>query len=160
MENNDVIIYETDNFFVFVPEKPHISREEGGHLCIAGKKEGFTSRLNLSPSEAKEFIRLSMLIGEAMILGLLNNGISISRINYQENGNWAFLKDEKPFFHLHLYGRATDARHQKWGEALYFPDPKSSYYDNNLPLNHLDITEIQKQIKNLENLEKYDIKNW
>ena len=37
-------------------------------------------------------MRLSMLISEAMIEGMKNRGINIERINYQDNGNWAYLK--------------------------------------------------------------------
>ena len=118
-EIKDSIIYETANFVIFIPQKPHVSREEGGHLCITSKKEQISSRLDLSPQLAKEFIRLSMLTGEAMVLGLAERNIAVARVNYQENGNWAFLKDEPPFFHLHIYGRTKDSRHQKWGGKRY-----------------------------------------
>ena len=154
------IIYETENFIVFVPKEPHISREEGGHLCIRAKKENCTSRLDFTPQEAKEFIRLSMLLGEAMMNGMAKTGVLIERINYQENGNWAFLNDEEPFFHMHLYGRAKDAKHQKFGEALYFPHPTSVYYETNLPLRSGDILEIQNELKRLENSDKYEIHTW
>ncbi len=101
-----------------------------------------------------------MLVGDAMVKGLLNRGINIARVNYQENGNWAFLKDEAPYFHLHLYGRTTDSRHQKFGEALYFPDPSSSYYDNVVSLDTEDIFEIVKQMEYLENTDKYNLESW
>ena len=149
------VIYKTENFIVFVPEKPHISREDGGHLCIASTNSKYLSRLDLTMDEAYEFIRLSMIVGEAMIRGLAKRGIRIGRINYQENGNWAFLRDEKPFFHLHLYGRVENSIHQKWGEALYFPDPKSTYYDNLKGLDEIDIEEIKKQIYLVEENDKY-----
>ena len=156
----ELIIYETNNFIVFVPKKPHVSREEGGHLCITGKKKGIISRLDLTPKEAKEFIRLSMLTADATIKGLSLRGIEIARVNYQENGNWSFLREEEPFFHLHLYGRVKNAKHQKWGEALYFPDPSSTYYDNISPLNNEDIKEIVNQLEILEETEKYNLENW
>ena len=35
------IIHETANFKVGVPVHPHVSREEGGHLWIMGKKNFF-----------------------------------------------------------------------------------------------------------------------
>ncbi len=155
-----MIIYETENFLVHVPKEPHVSREEGGHLYIAAKKENCISRLDFTPQEAKEFIRLSMLLGEAMMRGMAKMGVSIERINYQENGNWAFLNNEEPFFHMHLYGRTKDAKHQKFGEALYFPHPTSIYYETNLPLRSNDILEIQNELKLLENTEKYHIDSW
>ena len=149
------VIYKTDNFYVFTPDRVHVSREEGGHLCIASFNDKYLSRLDLTLKEAEEFIRLSMIVGEAMIRGMAQRGIQIGRINYQENGNWAFLRDEKPFFHLHLYGRVENAHHQKWGEALYFPNPKSSYYNNLVPLDDLDIEAIKEQIYLLEENPKY-----
>ena len=101
-----------------------------------------------------------MLIGEAMISGMANRGINIERINYQDNGNWAYLKGTKPFFHIHLYGRVRNSNRQPFGESLYFPNPGDEYYDNLIPLDDDDISEIKKKIKKLENTEKYDINNW
>ena len=62
MENK--IIYETENFEVDIPELVHITREEGGHLCIRPFKS-VTNRTCLSPKLAKELMRLTMLVGEA-----------------------------------------------------------------------------------------------
>lgn len=158
---NEELFYETTNFAVFAPTKPHVSREEGGHLCIVHKEaKKYKSRLDLTPREAKELIRLSMLAGEAMLRGLKNRGIEIARINYQENGNWSFLRHEQPFFHLHLYGRTTDSHRQHWGEALYLPDPNTNFYNCNIPLNRDDISEILSQFKKLEYSPKYAPENW
>lgn len=158
---NEEFFYETPNFGVFAPTKPHVSREEGGHLCIVYKNvQKCQSRLDLTSQEAKEFIRLSMLVGEAMSHGLKERGIEVARINYQENGNWSFLRHEQPFLHLHLYGRTTDSRHQHWGEALYFPDPSTDFYDHNVPLGQDDIGEILSQLKKLEYSAKYAPENW
>ena len=43
-----------------------------------------------------------------------NRGINIERINYQDNGNWAYLKGTKPMFHIHLYGRTKESKVQIW----------------------------------------------
>lgn len=155
----DNIIYETENFKVFVPSEPHVSRLDGGHLVISGKRY-INDRTQLSPKEAIELIRLTMILGEAMSIGLNKNNIAVERINYQENGNWAYLNNEKPFFHIHLYGRTKNAISQKWGEALYFPDPKTHFYDNFESLNSKDIKYIQEEIQKLENTDKYNIENW
>ena len=156
----DKIIYETDSFIVCVPYKPHISREEGGHIKIRGKEKYFASRLDFSPKEAIEIMRLSMLISEAMIKGMKNRNINIEKINYQENGNWAFLRGAKPKFHIHLYGRTKESKVQIWGEALKLPNPDTDFYDNFKPFNDKDIEEIIKQIHLLENNEKYNLNNW
>ena len=153
--------YETSNFGVFIPSRPHITREEGGHLCIMYKgPHKCSSRLDLTPDEAKEFIRLSMILGEAMTRGMKNRGVDIAHINYQENGNWPFLRHEQPLLHLHLYGRTIDSRRQRWGEALYLPNPDSGFYDDNISLNKEDIAEILSQIKNLEHSNQYTSENW
>lgn len=164
MEENkimkDKMIYQTENFIVCVPYKTHISREDGGHIWIRAKEKYFASRLELSPAEAIEVMRLSMLISEAMIEGMKNRGINIERINYQDNGNWAYLKGTKPMFHIHLYGRTKESKVQIWGEALKFPNPDEPFYDNFTPFNDEDIEEIKKQIALLENTEKYKLENW
>ena len=152
--------YETDNFIVAVPLKPHIPREDGGHIWIMAKEKYFNDRTEFEPQYAIEVMRLTMLLGEAMKKGMKERGIEIEIINYQENGNWSFLDGTKPVFHIHLYGRTRNAKSQKWGEALYFPNPTSSFYDNFQALNDEDIEAIKNEIYKLESAEKYDVSNW
>lgn len=156
---NTKIIYETDSFKVGVPEHPHVSREEGGHIWIMGKRH-ISDRYDLSPKEATEVMRLTMLIGQAMIEGIKNRGITIGRINFQDNGNWAYLKGLEPTFHIHLYGRVENAKIQTWGEALNFPNPDTDFYNDLIPFNDDDIEEIKKAIRRLENEDKYRLENW
>lgn len=153
------VIYETETFKVGVPAHPHVSREEGGHVWIMGK-EHFNERYELSPKQATEVMRLTMLIGEAVIKGMKNRGIEIGRINFQDNGNWAYLKGLEPTFHIHLYGRTKDSTVQTWGEALNFPNPDTDFYDNMIPFDDEDIEEIKKAIKELEQEDKYKCENW
>ena len=101
-----------------------------------------------------------MLIGEAMTTGLINRGIDIGRINYQDNGNWGVFKPEGPYMHYHLYGRAKSAEIHKYGEACYFPFRETGFYDEFEPLNAGDIAEIQKQITTLMSFGKYQFENW
>lgn len=153
------IIYETNTFNVEVPAVPHISREEGGHLWIIGKKH-ISDRYELSPKEATELIRLTMLVGEAMIIGMKKRGIIIERINFQDNGNWAYLKNYEPVFHIHLYGRTRNSVVQKFGEALNFPNPDTDFYNDLIPFDDYDIIEIKNAIKELEKGDKYNLKEW
>lgn len=156
----DNVIYETENFVVAVPKVPHIPRTDGGHLWIRGKEKYFESRTELNPKQAIEVMRLTMLLGEAMQIGMRNREINIDRINYQENGNWAYQKGMKPEFHIHLYGRTKDSKTQTWGEALKFPNKFTGFYDKFEGFNNEDIEEIKKQIIMLEKTEKYNIINW
>lgn len=156
----DEVIYETENFVVAVPKVPHIPRTDGGHLWIRSKEKYFSSRIELEPKLAIEVMRLTMLIGEAMEKSMKNRNINVERINYQENGNWAYQKGMKPEFHIHLYGRTEDSKTQIWGEALNFPNKSTGFYDKFERFNNEDIEEIKKQINLLEKEDKYDLKNW
>ena len=160
----DEVIYETENFVVAVPKVPHIPRTDGGHLWIRSKEKYFSSRIELEPKLAIEVMRLTMLIGEAMEKAMekamKNRNINVERINYQENGNWAYQKGMKPEFHIHLYGRTEDSKTQIWGEALNFPNKSTGFYDKFERFNNEDIEEIKKQINLLEKEDKYDLKNW
>lgn len=155
-----VTVYETKNFKVEVVPKPHVSREEGGHLRIKSKEKYFSSRMDFDSNEAKEVMRLSMMTGEALKRAMTNRGIPIIRINYMEAGNWA-VKTGKPFFfHIHVYGRCENAKVQVWPEAVQLPSRDTGFYDKFLPLNLDDIKELKKQFSIIENEEKYRLSNW
>lgn len=157
---NDIVIYDTENFVVAVPKVPHIPRTDGGHLWIRSKKKYFSSRIELEPKLAIEVMRLTMLVGEAMEKAMKNRDINVERINYQENGNWAYQKGMNPEFHIHLYGRTKESKTQTWSEALVFPNKSTGFYDNFERFNNEDIEEIKKQINLLEKEDKYNIANW
>lgn len=157
---HDNIIYETENFVVAVPKIPHIPRTDGGHLWIRAKAPLFESRCDFTPKLAIELMRLTMLVGESMKEAMKIRGINIEKINYQENGNWAYQKNKKPIFHLHLYGRVKNSVTQTFGEALVFPNKSTGFYDKFEPFNEDDILEIKKQIEILKKSEKYNLKNW
>ncbi len=155
-----VTLYETDNFKVEVVPKPHVSREEGGHLRIKSKEKEFSSRMDLNPDEAKEVMRLSMMTGEVLKRGMISRGIPIVRINYMEAGNWAVKKNKPFFFHIHVYGRASDAKVQVWPEAVQLPSRDTGFYDDFVPLNDEDMEELKKQFSIVENEERYKLENW
>jgi len=121
---------------------------DGGHIAILPKVK-VEDRTKLSSALAKEVIKLTMVVGEAMTLGLNRRGIDVARINYQDMGNWT------PTFHIHLFGRAKSAKFQKFGEAVYLPKRETGFYDGFLPLNESDIKEIRKEIERILATEKY-----
>lgn len=153
------LIFETQNFVIEAAEAPLVSREEGGHITITPKVRVDNLTL-LSPPLAIEQMYLTMLVGEAMTTGLKLRGIDIGRINYQDNGNWGVFREEGPYLHVHLYGRAKSATIHKYGEACYFPLRETGFYKNFLPLNEGDIMEVQEQINQLLKMEKYQLSNW
>ncbi|MFZ4648733.1 MAG: HIT family protein [Patescibacteria group bacterium] len=152
-------ITQTENFIVFAVEKPHVSREDGGHIMIVPKVK-ISDRTELEPKLAVEVIRLTMIVGEAMTTAMNSRGVDIGRINYQDNGNWSVFKPEGPYFHIHLYGRAKSAKINKWGDACFFPQRSTGFYDNFIPFNEDDIEEIRKEIKVIMEKDKYQDQEW
>ncbi|MFQ5950096.1 MAG: hypothetical protein ACE5J1_05355, partial [Nitrospiria bacterium] len=84
-----------------------------------------------------------------MLKGLNNRTISVERINFQDNGNWAIGERKEPKFHLHLYGRSKDSVHQKRGEALVIPERRTKFYEKLEPLNEADIKAKLKRINRI-----------
>ncbi len=153
------LIYETNNFIVESVEKPHVTSDDGGHIKIYPKKK-ITDRTELNPNLAIEFMRLTMIVGEALKKGLAKRGIKIIRVNYQEMGNWAYKKNEQPYFHLHIYGRAKNAKFQPYQEAVQLPDRSTGFYDNFKPLSRTDVKEIKRQVVLISKKTKYKYSNW
>jgi diadenosine tetraphosphate (Ap4A) HIT family hydrolase len=153
------VIISTENFIVEAVDKPLVSRTDGGHISISPTIR-LRDRTQLSPRLAIELMRLTMLVGEAMTIALINRGIDIGRINYQDNGNWGVFLPEGPFLHVHLYGRAKSATVQKYGEACSFPFRETGFYDSFEPLNNGDIEEIRKHITALSETEQYRHSAW
>jgi diadenosine tetraphosphate (Ap4A) HIT family hydrolase len=142
------IIYETNNFILESHEKPEIDRLDGGHIKISPKVT-MADRTELNPKQAIELVRLTIVAGTAMKNGMKKSGVNIGRINYQDNGNWT------PHFHIHLYGRAIDAKLQKFGNPV-IPGHKDEYK----PLNLDDINNIREEIENLFKLDKFSDSEW
>jgi len=154
------IIYESKNFIVESQERPFVSRTEGGHIRIKIKDREISDRTKLEPKVAIEFMRLTMIVGEAMEKAMNSRGIPVVKINYQDMGNWAFKTDDKPYLHTHIFGRAKNSVKQPFPESVYLPDRSSGFYDGFEPLNQEDIKEIKKEIDNIICGPKYLIENW
>ena len=142
------LIFETSNFILESHEKPEIDRLEWGHVKISPKID-MEDRSMLTPKQAIELMRFTIVAWEAMKSAMKKIGINIGRINYQDNGNW------KPQLHIHLYCRAIDATLQKYGDPI-IPGHKNIYN----PLNDDDSDRIQIEIDKLFKLEKYSDYSW
>ena len=153
------LIYSTKNFIVETPDKPHITRTDGGHITIYPKVR-LVDRTQLSQKLAVELMRLTIITGKAMILALKKQGIDIGRINYQENGNWSVFALGGPHLHIHLYGRAKNAKINKYGDACYFPQRDTGFYDKFKPLNKKDIQNVKKEMESILKQKKYQDKSW
>jgi diadenosine tetraphosphate (Ap4A) HIT family hydrolase len=155
------LIYESANYIVEAVEKPHVDRNDGGHIKIYPKVR-IIDRQQLSPKQAIELMKLTMIVGEAMSKVMNEHGVDIKRINYQDNGNWSVFKPEGPYLHIHLYGRAESAKIQKYGQALNFPhrEEQPEFYENLKPLNTDDVKDIRAVIEKLINENKYSGSEW
>ena len=155
------LIYKSKNFLVENPDKPHIDRQDGGHVMISPKVT-VLDRQQLSPKLAIELMRLTIVVGEAMKLVMNENGVDIGRINYNDAGNWGVFKPEGPFLHIHIYGRAKSAKIQRYGQALHFPhrEEKPEFYEKLKPLNKKDIRDMKIEIEKLLKEKKYSDSEW
>ncbi len=145
------VIYEARHFVLRTLDQPHVSREDGGHIVI-DPRVAVEDRTQLTREQAVELVKLTMVGGAAMRTVLGRKGITIGRINYQDNGNW------RAELHVHLYGRARGAKLQPWGHALAFPPTREAFkkeMGNLEPLRADDIVELRAEIERLLANDKY-----
>ncbi len=147
-------ICESYNFDVVSANQPHLDRLDGGHIKIVPKVR-VVDRTELSPELAEELMLLTMVVGEAMAVGLNRRGIDVGRINYQDNGNWGVFSPDGPYLHVHVYGRAKSAKNQKYGDALYLPHRETGFFEGVEPLDADDIREIRAEMMRLLRTDKY-----
>lgn len=150
---NEVIL-ETKTFSVEVPEKPFVDRGDGGHLRIMSNTN-VKDRTELNAEQTVEYALLSEVVGKALELAMTKRGIDIGNVNWQEMGNWSVFKPEGITLHMHIFGRAKNARTQKYGEAVKLPFRDTGFYDGFEKLNQDDVSAIKQEIAELLKVEKY-----
>lgn len=149
-------IFETQNFKALAPDRPHVTSEDGGHIIIKPKVQK-NNRLNLDADSAIELMWLTIVTGKAMCSVFPK----CNCINYHDNGNWAFLRGDQPYFHVHLYGRSQESVNQPYFRSLYFPNPRKSkeknrqFYKNNKPFTDNEIEKIRESILEQCSLEEF-----
>ncbi len=145
-----MLVLESKHYEVIAPERPHVSRSDGGHLII-NPKVAVVDRTQLDRERAVELMKLTMVAGEAMTTVLTRRGIDIGRINYQDNGNW------RAELHVHLYGRARSATRQPFGHYLALPlTPQAFRAQAGLePLTAEDAAELNAEMTRLLSTQKY-----
>lgn len=156
----NTLIFETSNFTLEIHPSPFVSREEGGHIKVISKNSAIQDRTMFSPNVALEFMWLSSIAGKALENAMNKQGIKVVKINYEELGNWAYKEGRKPTFHLHIFGRTSDAKIQVFPEAVQLPARETGFYDKFEPLTENDIELIRKEIKILSNQDNYKKEQW
>jgi diadenosine tetraphosphate (Ap4A) HIT family hydrolase len=145
------LVFESNHFNITAPERPHVSRRDGGHVII-NPKVPVEDRTRLTREQAIELVKLTMVAGEALKTVLGRRGIELGRVNYQDNGNW------RHELHVHLYGRARDATLQPWGTFLQLPPTREAFIremGDLEPLSEDDVRELRAEIERLLATEKY-----
>ena len=156
----NTLIFETSNFSLEIHPRPFVSRKEGGHIKVVSKDPAIQDRTMFSPYVALEFMWLSSIAGKALENAMNKQGINVVKVNYEELGNWAYKEGRKPTFHLHIFGRTSDAKIQVFPEAVQLPARESGFYDMFEPLSESDIELIRKEIEVLANQDKYKKELW
>ncbi len=118
-------------------------------------KFAIRDRTQLTMKLAIEYMKLSMIVGEALKSAMARRGVDIGIVNYQDMGNWKVFDPEGPTMHMQIYGRATTATMQKYGDAVQLPHRDTGFYDDFKPLDQDDIKEIKTDIKKLLGSDKY-----
>lgn len=159
------VILETEKFVVNAHDQPHHHRDNGGHAVVSPKQR-FEDRTAMPMDLYLMMMKLVMITGEAITQVMRQKGIPVVRINYQDNGNWAYFPQsaKPPHLHIHLYVRSTDEAHPEGDErfrpfpqALFFPymveDP--DYYRSFKAYTQEDCTDIKDEIGRLLETPKY-----
>jgi diadenosine tetraphosphate (Ap4A) HIT family hydrolase len=141
-------IFRTKHFILESHDNPEVDRADGGHIKITPLRD-VSARTQLTPQEAIDYMRLSIVAGCALTTVMLHLGFELGRINYQENGNW------KPHMHEHLYGRAKNAKYQTFGDPIK-PGHKEEYH----PLTEDDIALLRAEIEKLFASEEFSDEEW
>lgn len=155
------VVYESKFYIVKIPKTIIIDRDDGGHIEISPKTR-LCDRQALTPKQAIELMRLTSVVGQALPTAMKERGIDIGRVNYQDNGNWDVFSKNGPYLHVHILGRAKNAKVNVYGQALNFPHIKenSEYYKNLKPLNADDILLIKREIDRLLDSDAYKNSAW
>ena len=144
------IVYDDRYFEVVAPQFPLNSREDGGHLILI-KKAPVTDRSDLTYQEAIDFMRITMIVGQAMY-----DVLGIERMNYEDLGNWGLDEPGGAKMHLHFFGRAREQIHQIRGQHMFlYPKGHKIYQGHLEPLNDSDLQRLTARIAELVNEPKY-----
>lgn len=151
----DRIIFEGTSFTVKTPNVPHIPREDGGHVFIEVNDHSISERTQLDSVQATELAWTTMLTGQAYWDVMPTRGLDLYRLNYQDNGNWSFVRGETPVLHVHVYGRTRTEKHQEYGQALHLPYITTGFYDGFAPLTDDDVAALGDRMRELARTERF-----
>lgn len=117
------ILWKNDLFEISTPKNPHMPYAQGPHIIVAPKKEipNAWADIELSTETFRLASRVCQIMKEVQFTPWFN---------IQANGNWGLLPGEKPFFHVHIYGRNKT---EMWGKPLVLPALPKTYQNEPMP---------------------------
>ena len=130
-------LWSDKDFSISTPSNPHITKEEGIHLKITTKKE--TANAWEDP----------VLCGKAFTFAAKVADIIVEKLkivqwaNLQYNGNWGLLPGNKPYFHIHIYGRKKTGK--TWAQPVILPKLPETF--NNEPLTEEERSDLSAAFK-------------
>ncbi len=151
----ETTLFKSNNFTVKLASTPHVPREDGGHIFIEVNDHSIAERSQLSPEQIIELAWLTALAGQAYWDVMPSRGLDLYRLNYQDNGNWAFVRNETPVLHIHIYGRTRNEKHQEYGQALHLPYVDTGFYDSFEPLTSDDAEALHDRMVELAQTERF-----
>lgn len=146
MLNIENVIIKTKNFIICTIKRPHIDREEGGHIIVACNTDKYTIMEEMPQDVLHELVDIASTCGRYMKDMFVNEQIDVGIINYQINGNWSALNNIRDPVHMHLYGRSKQSEKQPYGSALFLPDSESGFYDHNKGLKMSEIIYLREKL--------------
>jgi diadenosine tetraphosphate (Ap4A) HIT family hydrolase len=159
------VIFETDKFLVASHDQPHHDRNNGGHAKVSPKVR-YGDRTEMPLDLYTAMMQLVVVVGEAITTVMRKKGVDVVRINYQDNGNWAYFPNvmREPHIHEHLYVRSSNEKHpdndprfRAFPEALFFPfiENNPEYYKSFKPYTPEDCSDFKTEIERLLDTPKY-----
>lgn len=146
------LIWRLDTVDICVPKELLNSWQDGGHLTVIPRRH-ITDRTECCAHEAIELMAATMLAGRALL-----DVLQVEKVNYQEMGNWSLGKPEKPWLHLHVFGRAREQSFQIRGESIrFFPQGHSFYHQIYSPLSQQLLAQFRLSVES--NISKNPIRN-
>lgn len=170
------VFWESENFVLYNPEKPHLCRQDGGHLLLAWKKH-MGMGYDLSASKVDVNLNADACSEYGHILettkSVMRDVFDLYVVNHQQNGNWTFLRKHKditkncksnnytrdellndvfPKNHTHLLGRSwKSSLLQTPFETVVLPNPGFKYDHFLERLDRRDIFALLEKLRNKVN---------
>jgi diadenosine tetraphosphate (Ap4A) HIT family hydrolase len=123
-KEDEILLFENEDFEVFTPRNPHTSQKEGSHVVVRPKADVAT------PWEDPELCGKAFEFSARVTQIMKNLGLA-EWFNLQANGNWGLLPGKTPLFHVHIYGRRKEG--ETWAMPVQLPSMPGTFNNDPMP---------------------------